>query len=54
MSDYARGAGGGGGLRDHVALASLANWTMVAYTLRRGYVSEDLTHQARPYGNGWA
>ena len=51
MSDYSEVPEAAAVFSTTIALASLANWTMVAYTLRRGYVSEDLMHQARPYGN---
>jgi len=51
MSDYSEVPEAAAVFSTTIALASLANWTMVAYTLRRGYVSEELMHQARPYGN---
>ena len=34
-----------------IGLASLASWTMVAHTMRRGHVIESLMRQARPYGD---
>jgi uncharacterized membrane protein len=51
MSDYSEVPEAAAVFSTTIGLASLANWTMVAHTLRRGYVSEDLMHQARPYGD---
>ncbi len=50
MSDYDQVPEAAAVFAATIGLASLANWTMVAHTLRRGHVIESMMRQARPYG----